>query len=94
MYTSALLATIGLSTLAYAQKLDKPPLEDSLDYLQQGLMDNLPSVHSTNTPWNGWIPTDCQQMTKDANLNPDDVTTFNVTYDDVSLTPTLHTHQW
>lgn len=86
MYTSALLATVTLSYLAYAQdgKLDKPPLHDNLDYLKQGLMDHLPLTHNTNEQWNGFIPEACQQMAQEAKLDPNDVTAWNVTYDDVS----------
>ena len=93
MYSTTLLATIVLYSLAYAQRLTKPPLESGLDYLQKGLMDNLHSVHSTNTQWKGWIPTDCESMAKGSNLNPDDVSTFNVTYDDVSSGLLLCNHQ-
>ena len=84
MFSITLLATVGLYSLANTQKLTKPPLENGLDYLQKGLMDNLHSVPSKNTQWKGWIPTDCESMAKSSNLNPDDVSTFNVTYDDVS----------
>ena len=92
MFTTTLLATVGLYSLACAQKLTKPPLENGLDYLKKGLMDNLHSVHSTNNQWKGWIPTDCESMAKSSNLNPADVTTYNVTYDDVSFWSLLSTY--
>jgi len=85
MHTTTLLAAIGVATLAQAQRLTKPTLQNSLDYLQDGLMKNLHPVHSTNTQWaNGWIPQDCSDMTKGAGLNPSDVSTYEVKYDDVS----------
>ncbi len=74
-----------LCALALAQRLDKPPLENNLDYLQQGLLDNLHPVQSTQTKWpTGWIPADCKAMTELAGLSASDVETFNVTYIDVS----------
>lgn len=86
MYTSTLLATVGLSCLALAQdgKLDKPPLHDNLDYLKEGLAQHLPVSKSTNTQWAGFIPEGCQSITQDRKLDPKDVVAYNVTYDDVS----------
>lgn len=84
MLTTSLLAAVVVASLAQAQRLTKPPLENSLDYLKDGLLNNLPSVHSTNIQWGGWIPQDCADMAKNSGLNPDDVLTYSVTYDDVS----------
>lgn len=79
------LAT-SLATLALTQRLDKPPLEPSLDYLQKGLLEHLGSVKSSYKQWGqGWIPADCKTMTEDANLSAADVETFNVQYVDVCI---------
>ena len=73
-----------LFTLALTQRLDKPPLEANLDYLQKGLLKYLHPVNSSHTQWaSGWIPSHCKAMTEHANLSAADVDTFNVRYDDV-----------
>ncbi len=73
-----------LGALASAQRLDKPALENNLDYLNQGLLDHLAPTQSTVDKWGaGWIPADCKQMAQDAGLSPSDVETFNVHYADV-----------
>ena len=72
-------------SLASSQKLTKPPLHPDLDYLTQGLMNNLHSTPSKFDQWAaGWIPADCKTMAQNAGLNPADVQTFNVHYSDVS----------
>ncbi|KAL8718416.1 MAG: hypothetical protein Q9225_004444 [Loekoesia sp. 1 TL-2023] len=88
MYTPITL-TLGLaflSTLTSASewdRLDKPYIVPNLDYLQPGLLDNFPPTGSNNDVWGpGWIPKDCKDITSDANLNPADITTYNVHYDD------------
>ncbi|KAI4125533.1 MAG: hypothetical protein LQ338_004181 [Usnochroma carphineum] len=83
MHRATTMATFSvLATLTHAQ-LSKPPLHPNLDYLQQGLLDNLQPAPSTWDQWGaGWIPADCQTMTQNAGLNPLDVETFNVHYDD------------
>ncbi len=80
----------SLVTLALTQRLDKPPLEVDLDYLQKGLLENLHPVHSSFRKWAAeWIPADCKLMTENSNLSATDVRTFSVTYDDVSIKPTF-----
>ncbi len=80
---TAALSVIG--ALASAQHLSKPPLANSLDYLNQGLLDALHSTPSNITQWAaGWIPADCKSMTEDAGLLASDVSTFSVHYIDVS----------
>ena len=83
MLFTALVAAIGLSTLTYGQKLTKPPLENDLGALQKGLLDTLKPAGHVSNQWNGWIPLDCQNMAIDNKFNPDDVTAYAVTYDDV-----------
>ncbi|KAL8933803.1 MAG: hypothetical protein Q9216_006204 [Gyalolechia sp. 2 TL-2023] len=75
-----------LSTLIYADEwtpLDKPPIVDNLDYLQDNLLENFPAAGSNYDTWNpGWIPQDCKDLTAEAGFNPADITTYNVNYDD------------
>ena len=73
-----------LCTLARTQRLDKPPLAPSLDYLQRGLLEYLPPVPSSYEQWTGdWIPSDCKTLAEGSNMSAADVETFNVRYDDV-----------
>ncbi|KAL8852004.1 MAG: hypothetical protein Q9221_003109 [Calogaya cf. arnoldii] len=95
MYTSV---TIGLafSLLATSSRaaLDKPALRPNLDYLEQGLLDNLQPTRSTWDIWGpGWIPEDCKRMTANAGLNPFDVETYNVKYDDCDMAWVLCRHK-
>ena len=75
-----------LSTLSFADewsRLDKPKLVDNLDYLKPGLLANFPASSSHYNVWGpGWIPQDCKDITSKANLNPADISTYNVQYDD------------
>ena len=81
----------SLVTLALTQSLDKPPLEDGLDYLQKGLLEYLHPVHSSFDEWTAeWIPADCKSMTESNNMSATDVRTFNVTYDDVGIKTSVH----
>ncbi|KAI4182851.1 MAG: hypothetical protein L6R41_005747 [Letrouitia leprolyta] len=88
MYTKTVisLAFTLLSTLTSADehdRLDKPPLVDNLDYLQDGLLQNFPAAGSNYNVWEpGWIPKDCKDLTAEAGFNPADITTYNVNYDD------------
>ncbi|KAL8998817.1 MAG: hypothetical protein Q9188_006020 [Gyalolechia gomerana] len=88
MYTKSVLG-LGLTLLFVLTSadewspLDKPPLVDNLDYLQENLLENFPAAGSNYDPWNpGWIPRDCKDLTAEAGLNPADITTYNVNYDD------------
>ncbi|KAF6217414.1 hypothetical protein HO133_006930 [Letharia lupina] len=74
----------SLVPLALTQRLDKPPLETGLDYLQKGLLEYLGPVKSSYKKWTpGWIPSDCKTMTVNANLSVAHVETFSVQYEDV-----------
>ncbi|KAI4140971.1 MAG: hypothetical protein L6R39_005570 [Caloplaca ligustica] len=92
-----LLAVYLFSTLTTADewtRLTKPALVPNLDYLHQGLLDHYPSVHSRYDIWGpGWIPQDCLNMAKNSNLNPADVLTYNVNYDDCSTAWVLCYHK-
>lgn len=84
MYATFIGLAGSLCWLALAQHLDKPPLENNLDYLQKGLLEYLPPVKSSYKQWGpGWIPADCKTMTEQANFSAADVETFSVQYDDV-----------
>ena len=84
--TAGFTSLIFLSSVAFAQKLDKSPLHPNLDYLAQGLMDNTQPTPYTVDEWGaGWIAGDCKQIAEDNKFDPADVQTFNVHYSDVSL---------
>ncbi|KAL8842394.1 MAG: hypothetical protein Q9170_000522 [Blastenia crenularia] len=95
MRITTISTVVGVfTTLSSAQRLTKPALHPNLDYLQQGLLDNLHPTHSTWDQWGaGWIPADCKSMTQNAGLNPVDVETFNVHYDDCSTAWVLCRHK-
>lgn len=78
--------TFGVAAFAAlaAATLDKPPLHPNLDYLNQGLLDNLHPTQSTYDQWgSGWLPQDCVDMTNNAGLDPRDVQAWNIHYTDV-----------
>jgi hypothetical protein len=81
------LSFLGASALFWTfslANLDKPPLHPNLDYLNQGLIDNLHAPSYTLDEWgSGWIAEDCATMASGAKLNPADVHTYNVHYADV-----------
>lgn len=78
-------------SLAMTQRLNKPPLEGGLDYLQKGLLKSLQPVKSFYQKWDpAWIPADCKTLTENNNLSAADVETFNVWYDDVSTIVDVH----
>ncbi|KAL8756286.1 MAG: hypothetical protein Q9184_004548 [Pyrenodesmia sp. 2 TL-2023] len=102
MPPSITLASLGigiLAALAQAQgdpnaKLDKPPIVDNLDYLQEGLLQNFPSASANTDAWGpGWIPKDCKDIVTGAKLNPADITTYNVNYDDCNTAWVLCYHK-
>lgn len=81
------LSSLLIITLAVTDDdhLDKPPLADSLDYLQKGLLESLHPMNSSYTKWSPhWIPADCKSLTEDNNMSATDVEVFNVRYSDVS----------
>ncbi|KAF1970266.1 hypothetical protein BU23DRAFT_367058, partial [Bimuria novae-zelandiae CBS 107.79] len=69
-------------------KIDKPTLHDNLDYLKQGLIDNLPETNfNYELQAAGTIPDHCNkvatgQVFSDVNYSPVDFDVFNVRYDD------------
>ncbi|KAI9792066.1 MAG: hypothetical protein M1816_003048 [Peltula sp. TS41687] len=82
-YKNVFASLLCASSVAWAELLDKPALRDNLNHLKQGLMDYLPSTPSTYTKWpRGWIADDCKSMTEKAGLDPVNVTTYAVTYND------------
>ncbi|KAL8634692.1 MAG: hypothetical protein Q9228_007727 [Teloschistes exilis] len=94
MYKKTATAIVSLLATSTSAALSKPPLHPNLDYLQQGLLDNLHPTHSTWDVWGaGWIPQDCKTMTQNAGLNPLDVETYNVHYDDCSTAWVMCRHK-
>ncbi|KAL8650991.1 MAG: hypothetical protein Q9226_004916 [Calogaya cf. arnoldii] len=94
MYASVIISlAFSLLPISSRAALDKPPLRPNLDYLEQGLLDNMHPTHSTWDIWGpGWIPEDCKAMTENAGLNPFDVETYNVKYDDCDTAWVLCRH--
>lgn len=88
-FLSALLFTVSV-----AAKLSKPPLHENLDYLEAGLKAHLQSPPYQVTEWNpGWIAEDCKSIAENENLNPADVKTYSVKYDDCSAPWILCRHK-
>ncbi|KAL8777801.1 MAG: hypothetical protein Q9213_007698 [Squamulea squamosa] len=88
MYTTSTIA-FGISllaTLSHSQRIDKPAIRANLDYLKDGLFQNFQSVGHTFRPWDnqGWIPQYCldASQSQDNGFNPDDITTYEITYND------------
>ncbi|KAI9660571.1 MAG: hypothetical protein M1821_009923 [Bathelium mastoideum] len=83
-----LMSALAAATLAQAQynttaPLNKPPLESSLSYLEQGLEDNLAKTAYTLSQWtNGQIPEDCFNIANEEGQAPTDYETYEVTYSD------------
>jgi len=76
------------TVFADSGKLDKPPNQDNLNYLEDGLMKNLPSTESTySTIAGGLIPQDCANMASDNKFDPSDITAYQVTYHDCPSDP-------
>lgn len=91
---STFTSTLAAAAFVSAQhdsgaKLDKPTLHDNLDYLKQGLIDNLPETKfNYELQAAGTIPEGCNkvatgQVINTVNYNPADFDIFNVHYDDV-----------
>lgn len=65
-------------------RLDKPPLWDNLDDLEQGLQTNLNASSFISEQWpKGWIPKDCYTAALDNHVNASELQVHNVFYDDV-----------
>lgn len=81
---AALAASFGP---AWAQ-LDKPVIQPNfpgggLGSLGQGLLDHLAPTMSTWDHWGaGWIPQDCKTLAEGSGFSAQDITTFNIHYQD------------
>jgi hypothetical protein len=82
LFGMALLATGSM--LANGQSLDKPPLTDNLDYLEDGNYNNLAGTQATYVQWDaGLIPADCKSLGQGEGKDPNDFEVYDVTYTDV-----------
>ncbi|KAK7193717.1 hypothetical protein DPSP01_000274 [Paraphaeosphaeria sporulosa] len=92
-FLNTFASTLAAAAFVSAQhdagaKLDKPTLHDNLDYLKQGIIDNLPETNfNYELQAAGTIPDDCNkvatgQVYNTVNYNPADFDIFNVHYDD------------
>ena len=83
LFVSTTLAL--LTALVSSQRLTKPPLQQNLDNLKQGFIDNLKPVASTRTAFQaGYIPSDCKKIAQREGFSPADIQSWNVKYADVS----------
>ncbi|CAI6339414.1 unnamed protein product [Periconia digitata] len=86
-YIPALLVAAATAISAETRdthaKLDKPTINDSLDYLKPGLNKALKAQNFTKKRWDeGWIPQSCKDLAKDTNTEPKDFEIWDVTYAD------------
>ncbi|KAK3192075.1 hypothetical protein K4F52_001702 [Lecanicillium sp. MT-2017a] len=87
-FTKSSLALAASFTSLASARLDKPVINPpfpggGLDSLSQGLLDNLKPTHSTSDDWTpGWIPKDCKAIAEGSGFSANDITPFNIHYDD------------
>ncbi|KAI4270971.1 MAG: hypothetical protein LQ337_006347 [Flavoplaca oasis] len=84
MYISC-LAIVGafFTALAASQELTKPPVQDNLDNLKQGLVNNLKVTQSSREKFRaGWMPKVCKDIANDEKRNPADFQIWKVKYND------------
>ncbi|KAL8904785.1 MAG: hypothetical protein Q9207_003049 [Kuettlingeria erythrocarpa] len=86
MHISSIGTTVALfAALASSQRLTKPPLQQNLDNLKQGFINNLNPVASTRTAFQaGYIPSDCKRIAEREGFNPADIQSWTVQYADCS----------
>ncbi|KAL8772914.1 MAG: hypothetical protein Q9209_001934 [Squamulea sp. 1 TL-2023] len=84
MRVSSISTVIALfAALVSSQRLTKPPLQQNLDNLKQGFIDNLRPTTSTRTAFQaGYIPSDCKKIAIREGFNPADIQTWNIKYSD------------
>ncbi|KAL8641232.1 MAG: hypothetical protein Q9228_001931 [Teloschistes exilis] len=80
------LQTIALFVASVAsQRLTKPPLQQNLDNLKQGFLNNLGVVGNSRSGFQaGYIPSNCKKIVQREGFNPADITTVTIKYDDCS----------
>ncbi|KAL8996868.1 MAG: hypothetical protein Q9169_003720 [Polycauliona sp. 2 TL-2023] len=81
------LVVVGafFSALAASQRLNKPPIQDSLDKLKSGLLNNLKVTQSTREKFRaGWMPEVCKDVAIKEKKNPADFQIWKVKYNDCS----------
>ncbi|KAL8657520.1 MAG: hypothetical protein Q9226_001834 [Calogaya cf. arnoldii] len=73
------------SAFGASQGLNKPPLQDNLDNLKQGLINNLKVTPSTREKFRaGWMPKACMDIANEEQKNPADFQVWKVKYNDCS----------
>ncbi|KAL8858946.1 MAG: hypothetical protein Q9178_004625 [Gyalolechia marmorata] len=78
-------AGVFFSVLVASQRLTKPPLQQNLDNLKQGLVNNLKvTPHTKERLAAGWMPARCKVVANEENLNPADFQVWRVRYNDCS----------
>ncbi|KAL8712507.1 MAG: hypothetical protein Q9220_003355 [cf. Caloplaca sp. 1 TL-2023] len=82
------------ATLVASQRLTKPPLQQNLDNLKQGFLNNLKPTTSTRTTFTaGQIPSDCKKIAIREGFAAADIQSYNVKYADCSLAWQLCYHK-
>ncbi|KAL8864855.1 MAG: hypothetical protein Q9174_007190 [Haloplaca sp. 1 TL-2023] len=85
MRVSSLLnaATALFAASVASQRLTKPPLQQNLDNLKQGFLDNLPAQGASRSGFQaGFIPAGCKNIIQREGYNPADFQVVNVKYND------------
>ncbi|KAL8699058.1 MAG: hypothetical protein Q9224_001581 [Gallowayella concinna] len=87
MHVSSITTTVTLLlALVSSQRLTKPPLQQNLDNLKQGFLNNLKPVSSTRTAFQaGYIPSDCKKIAQREGFKPADIQSWNIKYNDCSV---------
>jgi hypothetical protein len=90
---ASLLSILSASTIVLAHdtgaRLTKPALASNLDYLEEGLVKNLPLTPYTVSKWDpGYIPSECKHIASGAiyssvKYDPADFEIYDVQYSDV-----------
>ncbi|KAL9595398.1 MAG: hypothetical protein Q9219_006473 [cf. Caloplaca sp. 3 TL-2023] len=75
MHVSSISSVVTLFVaLVSSQRLTKPPLQQNLDNLKQGFINNLQPVSSTRTAFQaGYIPNDCKTIAQREGFAPADI---------------------
>ena len=80
------LAIVGafFTALAASQELTKPPVQDNLDNLKRGLVNNLKVTQSSREKFRaGWMPKVCKDIANNEKRKPADFQIWKVKYNDV-----------
>ncbi|KAI4221862.1 MAG: hypothetical protein L6R36_006589 [Xanthoria steineri] len=81
--SSIVSAIVALFAASGTSQLTKPPLQQNLDNLKQGFLDNLPAQGASRSGFQaGFIPAGCKTIIQREGYNPVDFQVINVKYND------------